>query len=710
MRRHRIIFTQSVLAAIIFLIPTSIYARDVIDDEAPRHDKSGDPVVAERPAVYSQEEDIFSIEIDEIDADDMVRSDDAEVATQTRVDSEPLVLDAIRVEAERARDIYRQSSPFIQTIPTGTTASINDWLEQAPGVFGDSTGKGQRQVYVRGFSTRQITARFDNMPIDTGYDGIVGLDVIPMNWIGRGEIKHADAYSDDAVGLGGSVIMHPAMPKKMQASFETTLTGGRIALSHGMSLGPWEWALTTGAHYSNGFRLSSAFEPTEQEDGQLRDASKSYGANVYGKAARNFGDWGKLELSGGYAQAPRDVPTGIDTGNYRYWKFTEYHIGLAQAKWSYDTRYIRGFLQAWYQNQGNRLEAFDSAERTTQTTIAASNSEWIDQDIGAILFMSSQPLPIGLGYMDASLRTEFRYQTHESNEYRIVQETSVDKASQRLTFDIRPGINWQILPSLFINASGHAVGDIELSHSDTSKDVVGLVELYNGGFSAGIDYLPYDELKVSFRAARRLRMPTLKEQFSRSSGDSFNLNAEIAWNFQLQVDYVPSDKLKFQITGYDSEVGDLINFRYVSGIKEAYNVDEARVAGVDFSAHVGPYFGVSLDLAYSFLFSRDLKTDLVLTDRPEHNVRAQISYTPVESVTLSLRGIYESKRRTEAWQSSKSAWLGDIFTLDAQIDYKTEHFTAYVRGANLLDYNYSRSFGYPEPGFQLFVGGTVAID
>lgn len=699
MSRRTHFYTICHIATLMSILSTRVYAQDINDDGVMQYDINNNTMNhGDGKGDADAHEDIDDIYTFENDTRHINIAD-------------PLVVDTIRVEAEHARDIYRQSSPFIQTISTETVASINDWIEQAPGVFGDSTGKGQRLVYVRGFSTRQITARFDNMPIDTGYDGITGLDAIPMNWIGKGEIKHADAYSDDAVGLGGSIIMHPVMPKKMQASFETTMTGGRFALGHGMSYGAWDWALTAGAHYSNGFRLSHAFEPTEQEDGGLRDASQSYGANIYGKVARTLGDWSKLEVSGGYTQAPRDVPTGIGTGYYRYWKFTEYHIGLAQAKWSYDTKYIRGFLQAWYQNQGNRLEVFDSPSRTTQTTLVASNSEWMDQDIGAILYLSSQPYSVGLGYMDASLRTEFRYQTHESSEHQIVKDVDVDKSSERLTFDIRPGINWQILPSLFINVSGYAVGDIELAHADTSKDVVvGLVDLYNGGFSAGIDYIPTDEVKVSFRAARRLRMPTLKEQFLRSSGDAFNLNAEIAWNFQLQVDYVPTDKLKFQVTGYDSEVKDLINFRYISGIKEAYNVDEARIAGVDFSTHIGPYAGISLDIAYSFLFSRDLKTDLVLTDRPEHNLRAQISYTPIDSVTLSLRGVYESKRRTEAWLSSKSAWLGGIFTLDAQVDFKTAYFTAYIRGTNLLDYNYARSFGYPEPGFQLFVGATIGID
>lgn len=709
--RTKALFCAAFAGAFFCISPASA------QDNAPRADAAADETAQNRILSESIDDEYNSTQSDENGETfdlEIVGGDDETLgqrdASKTVSADEPLAVDTVRIEAEHAREIYRQTSPFIQSIPTDTVSSINDWLEQAPGVFGDSTGKGQRLVFVRGFSTRQITARFDNMPIDTGYDGITGLDAIPMNWIGKGEIKHADAHSDDAVGLGGSIVMHAVRPKKMQASFETTRTGGRFSVGHGMSIGPWTWGLTAGAHYSNGFYMSHAYKETAQEDGGLRDASKSWGANVYGKAARDLGSAGTLEVSGGYTQAPRDVPTGIGTGYCRYWKFTEYHIGFAQAKWSYDTSYLRGFLQAWYNNQGNRLEVFDTPARNTQTTLVANNSDWLDQDAGAIMFLSSQPFSAGLGYMDAYLRAELRYQSHESSEHQIVKDIDVDKSSDRITFDIRPGFNWQILPSLFINAAGYGVGDIEISHADSSKDTVDLVNLYNGGFSAGLDYIPNDGVKVSFRAARRLRMPTLKEQFSRASGNDFSLNAEVAWNFQLQADYVPTEKLKFQATGFDAEVEDLINYRYVTGIKEAYNIDSARLAGVDLSARIGPYWGVSLDLAYSFLHSRDLNAKMMLTDRPEHNLRAQISYAPIDAVTISVRAIFESKRRTEAWLSSKSAWLGNIFTLDAQVDFRLPYFTAYIRGTNLFDYNYSRSFGYPEPGFQLFVGGTVAID
>lgn len=622
-------------------------------------------------------------------------------------------LDAIQIDAKKARLIYHQETPFIQDIDASTTQSVNDWLEQAPTVYGDSSGKGQRLVIVRGFTTRQLSFRFDDIPIDTGFDGMTGLDVIPMNWIGSGQLKFADATPDDAVGLGGGVLMHAATPALAEAAFETSLTGARFSIAHGMTKDNWSWTLTAGAHTSNGFPLSQHYKKNNDEDGGLRDASKSHGYNALAKISRTLAHWGKLELMGAYSNAPRDVPTGVGTGNYRYWKFPKYFVALSGAKLSFHTTDINGYLHFWYQNQSNRLEAFDNADRNTQTTSLSSNSDWKDQDIGARLFLASAPLDVGLGMLDIALRNEIRYQNHFSKDWQFSRQDESIKKSDRITFDIRPTANWQPIAPLFVSVSGYAVGDVEISHSDTSKEVKELQQLYNGGFNIGIDYIPRTDLKISARAARRLRLPTLKEQFSRASeyiDADFKLNAEIAWNMQLQIDYTPLDILKFQITGYDSEIRDLINFRYVSGIKEAYNIDSARLAGLDFAVHVGPLWNLSLDATYSYIYAYDLNTHMQLTDRPAHNVKATLSYQPLPQLKFSVRTQFESKRRTEAWMSASSAWLGSVFLLDAQIDYITDRFSAYIRATNLTDYDYARAFGYPEPGFQLFVGAKIKID
>ena len=169
MSRRTHFYTICHIATLMSILSTRVYAQDINDDGVMQYDINNNTMNhGDGKGDADAHEDIDDIYTFENDTRHINIAD-------------PLVVDTIRVEAEHARDIYRQSSPFIQTISTETVASINDWIEQAPGVFGDSTGKGQRLVYVRGFSTRQITARFDNMPIDTGYDGITGLDAIPMH-------------------------------------------------------------------------------------------------------------------------------------------------------------------------------------------------------------------------------------------------------------------------------------------------------------------------------------------------------------------------------------------------------------------------------------------------------------------------------------------------------------------------------------------------
>ena len=649
------------------------------------------------PTAWAQDDDILDVPLD----DDF---------THTEAPAHAIELSTIHVEGSGDDDDYLHDAPFTQTVAPLPTLSLNDWLEQTPGVFGDVSSKGERFIMVRGFTTRQISARFDDIPLDTGYDNITGLDAIPMNWIGRGELQFADVQASDAIGLGGGLAMFSTDPKWIEAAFETNFTGGRFSLAHGMNLGPYTWAITAGAHYSNGFRLSHAYKPNPYENGGIRDASKNHGANALAKIARTLGSWGNLELMGGYTYAPREVPTGVNTGYDRYWDFTDFHIAMASAKLSWNTPMLTGSWRLWFDEQGNTLRVFDTPARNTQTSAIANDSIWCDREAGTLFHIAANPFDIGLGMLDVGFRAELRYQHHASVEKRIITHAQTDKSADRLTFDLRPSASWQIIPALFLSASAFAVGDIELTRSDSSQTLEhDRQQLYNGGFTLGLQYAPLSNLKIALHAARRLRMPTLKEQFNRVTG-AFGLNAEVAWHVQLQIDYTPIPTLAFQLIGHDSEIRDLINFRYTSGIKEAYNVDSARIAGLDAILRIGPFWGLSLDLAYAFLHARDLQNDKTLTDRPQHSLRATLRYAPIFPLTLSLGLQYESKRRTESWIGAQSAWMGDITLLNAQIEYKTPQFSVYLRGANLLDFDYARAYGYPEPGFQATLGAKIALD
>ncbi|MBQ9394488.1 MAG: TonB-dependent receptor plug domain-containing protein [Proteobacteria bacterium] len=641
--------------------------------------------------------------------------DDDVVAADIEEDDGVLELNAIEISESPEEQIRNGTRPpFAQVISQPQLQSINDWLESANGVYGDASGKGTRNVIVRGFEGRQLTYDFEGMPLDTGYDGMTGLDVLPMNWIGSGRIAHADAVPTDDVGLGGKIDLYSFSPKLFEANLELTLTGVTGSVAHGMKKGPWEWAATAGGRFSNGFYMSHAYESTKDEDGGLRDYSGRKGGNFLVKAGRELGNWGKVELISGWAQAPRGVPTGINTGYRRYWDFTSWRVAFVTTRLQWKTDILTGQVQLWATDQGNTLEAYDSPERNTQKTAVASTSIWQDDDYGGRIDLGSPVWSLGkAGYIQALFRTDLRYQRHESNEDTYALAVHTDKDSSRFYYAVRPAIDWQITPSIHTFISGNVIGAKALSqHTTQTTPQPGLEDIVNGGFSFGFDYAVIESLDLNLRVARRMRLPTLKEQFRSLPGEDLEiptLKPETGWDMELEAHWKPTDWFALTVGVFDTEIRDLIEFRYTNQIKLAYNVAKSRIAGVDASTVLGPWYGLSLDLSYHYLYAYDLSQDHVLNDRPAHNFRFAAHYAPIDNLKFTIGGQYESKRRTEAWLSTKSAWMGQIFLLNAEIEYKLENVYLYLRGTNLTDYNYARAFGYPEPGFELMLGANLTM-
>lgn len=637
-------------------------------------------------------------------------------------ESEQIALEMVEISQSPEAQVRSGARPsFAQVITMPQLQSINDWLESANGVYGDATGKGTRNVIVRGFETRQIAFQFDGVPLDTGYDGMTGMDSIPMNWIGAGRIAHADASPTDAVGFGGKIDLYAFDPSVFEAQLEVSRFGVMGSIAHGMKYGDWHWAATVGGQYSEGFYMSHAYQAEAEEDGGRRDWSDKQGANFFVKAVRTLGDWGEVELMAGWSNAPRGVPTGIRTGYRRYWDFTSWRVAFASARLLFDTEVLSGQVQIWSTDQGNTLEAYDDASRSTQTSSVASTSVWQDDDYGGRIELNSPVWLLGgAGYLQVLLRTDLRYQLHASNETSHAESGGLSKKnSSRFFYDVRPAFDWQIFPELRIFASGNVMGTEPVSQGsenesgNTSAYDAQLVDIVNGGFSVGADYSVLDNLELNLRVARRLRIPTLKEQFRSvpELGAKIEpLNPEIAWDFEFEIHYRPIEKIALTVGAFDTEIRDLIEFKYIEGYKLSYNVSESRIAGVDISATFGPWFGVSLDASYHYLYAWDVSQDHELNDRPAHNFRFALHYEPIADLKFTIGGQYESKRRTEAWLSSKFAWMGDVFLLNAEIEYKLDRVFLYLRGSNLTDYNYSRSFGYPEPGYNISFGAKLTMD
>ena len=669
---HTLLFYSLLVCA----VPNMAAAQDVVQDD-----------------VQNQEDDILIIlENEDWPQDETI---DPEQTHDT------LTLDAVNVSSDGVSETASQGArpEFSQKLDMPFGLSLNDWLETAPGVFGHTSSKGQRTILIRGFETRHISMEFDGIPLETGYDGMTGLDVLPLNWVGSARLYHADTNPTDGACLGGKVTFYGIQPGKLDATLEISRATVRGSLAHGMTWGDWRWALTTGGHYSNGFYLSQSYIPNSREDGSLRDASNSQSYNFMFKVGRKLQNWGDLEVSAGYVQAPRAVPTGTHSEIPRFWVFPNWNLAYASAKLAFTNSYLSGLVHLWATHQSNLLNEYDDASRTTQD-IADARTLWKDQDFGGRLELTSMPFDLqAAGHISALLKADFHWQAHQVTTFNLGQDDTTETQTGRLLYDIRPAFDWQIRPQIRLFASAQATGTA--AHISSSSDTA--TAHTDGGFNVGFDYAILPNLNLGLRTARRLRIPTMKEQFkSEIIGVSLpTLLPEKAWHFELEMHYKPHPRVAMTLAAYDTEVIDLIDFTYLDGIKLAQNIDKSRLAGADVGFKIGPFWHLTLDLTYSYLYAWNLKENHALNDRPAHHFRAALSWTPLDNLRLSIQTQYESKRRTEAWMNSNHAWLGDVILLNAEIEYQMEHLSLLIKGTNLTDYNYMRAVGYPEEGFDL---------
>jgi len=645
----------------------------------------------------SDDEEIFILELD--DAQNVQASDDA-VTT----------LAPIRVEENLPHDLG--SGSFQESLSLQGQADFSHALEESPLALGDPSSKGQRKVLLRGFDIRQIAFQFEEMPLDTGYDAIISLDAIPINWMGSLNIKTANTGVFDDLSMGASIEVGAIRP----ALFETTLglkrRGFSLSAAHASGYGPYTWAATAGYDYSDGWDMASGCKPTRYEDCGLRNNSDKKSGNVFASVSRKISDWGELTVMGGFNRMERGVVIGVGTAVPRIWRFPRHDVGFGLARLNIATQHGYARLQAWTNFQGSTIEVYDDVSYSTQLLESSHTSIMHDIDSGLLILGGTRPFSWGkLGFADIRLRSELRYQYHNGRDTRL-GVTSYDGKTDRIVFKVKPGLYWKALHNLELFADAAFIVNSELSKPQESVINVPLTNRYNGTFSVGLNYQAIPEkLKLSLRVARRLRMPTLKEQFVQVL-DAANvrykdLNAEYNWDFQAQIQYNPLETLQFALTGYDSEVRDLIQFTYIDNLRQALNLDRARMAGLIFLARIGPFYGLSLESSYHYTYTRDLKEERELLERPAHNLRAAAQYK-IAGLTLGVSAQYESSRLSDDWTGRGYRRLGHIFLLGAFAQYQLPYVTLSLRANNLLDMHYQRAFGYPEEGRNFFFMAKIS--
>lgn len=599
-----------------------------------------------------------------------------------------------------------------EVIERSAAQSLADLLEREAGVYASTGVRGERHFAIRGFDQRQIYIVVDDVPLYLPYDGDLDLGKLPTELIEDvvvlrppGSLRYGPA------GMGGTLSIRTRQPGEGPAVATRLELGrgghARLGATHSYRLGPVSWLVGAGVESREGYELSGRFDPTPSEDGGLRDQSDRLIRHVMGRVRLDLGDDGYVEATAFRVDGAFGIPPSTVSRRPRYWRVTELSNTVATLvhRWRpapglvlQETAFVGLF--------DDLLDAFDDATLTSQDRADSFHSWYHDLSAGGFARLR-WALP-----RRALLRLEAgaRYENHVKEQVLGGHDDwERDEVGRGLVFLGAQLESW-LGPSWRLAAAVQTEAEAGLSQSaPPSADAM-----------VSLRWDPVDgPLQVGLSAARRSRIPTLKERFSETGGAGTagrlanpDLRPETALHLNLDARYQPMPWLRAEATVFEAEVQDLITLTPIDADRDRFeNVDRSRQAGVELGLGLQPWPWLDVEVAYAFLWAREVGEDGALGPlpyRPEHLGRLAVRARPVRGLEIStaLRVVGPQ----QFLDAELSSWreLGIYVVWDARVEGEPwPGIRFWIQGTNLLDASYQTQYGYPEPGWQLWGGVQV---
>ncbi len=584
--------------------------------------------------------------------------------------------------------------------------SVGEALERHAAVDASWNSRGDRVVTLRGFEQRETVVLLDGVPTYVPYDGQADLDLLPA-----GLVDHVTVVAGPGSvlwgpnGLGGAinvVTRQPGQAPAVETTFEASGRGhgARLEAVHALRRGPVGWVLAGGVDDQRGFPLAGGFVPARNEDGGERENSDRSLRRLLGGVELDCGPDHRLRLSGFVLDAQRGVPpsTVAADARVRWWRMNAWRVVGASA--GHTGRYGDGLRideLTWVRVYDNLFDSYDDARYATQELPRAFHTWYHDRAFGGRVRLS---YPFSEGDWASALRvwTGVQHDRHREDEGGEVDRT---------LWTLAPQLEQTLGPQLRLTAGFQLDVEFPGDLPDLSLDTA-----VGWGPLLALRYEPLDGLSFEVVAARRSRFPSLKERFSYALGQrdpNPTLGPEAAWHFGVEAAWRPQPWLELRAAGYDAEVAGLIAPVHLNSmVDQLQNVDAARLAGAELQLSVAPPGWLRFDASYRYLFARRLGVEPPADElpyRPEHAASLGAAVDPWSWLGVSTFVRLAGPQRFEDPETLRWATLGTYVVWDARVDLRPfPWLEVSARVTNLLDGNYQTEYGFPAPGWQVWLG------
>ncbi len=587
--------------------------------------------------------------------------------------------------------------------------NVGDALNLLSGIALSTNARNEKIISVRGFDSRQVPLFIDGIPVYVPFDGYVDFNRFTTSDLSS--IQVAKGFSSVVYGantLGGAINLisrKPVKPLEADVSIGTG-SGDETRASTNLGTNQGKWYLQVGASTikSDYFPLSNDFNKTPIENGGRRDNSYRQDQKISAKVGFTPKPSDEYALSYYKQNGVKGQPPSTDPAKARYWQWpfwnkqSLYFISQTQIS---PTELIKTRL--YHDEFDNQINTYTDASYSTPATsgsnsVSTGESIYHDRTNGGSISLESFRIK------DHNLTLVTLYKSDEHRELDANKQKITFFKDQLVTLAAEDSIKFNDKTSLMLGGSHHelrpehvySMGNAYIvPHSQSANEI-----------QSGLFWN-----KFYFTAARKTRMPTLKDRYSQRLGtfiQNSNLKAENSLNYEVGYKTQSWKNSKIETALFLNDISHKIqSVANVQGTKsQVQNIDKVRIYGMEFGLKRMVSSKVEVGGNYTYTYIKNLHDNSTkITDIPRHKGVLNATYSPAPRFTIIPFLEYNSAR----WSSNTKEVKG-FTTVNLKSGYAVFKGLVIEAGVNnITDRNYSLSDGFPSPGRMYFTNANFEL-
>ncbi len=625
---------------------------------------------------------------------------------------------------------YTEGRIDLARIVRRDAAVVADFARLIPAAHIQTNSRGETLVYLRNAGERQVAVFFDGALLNIPWDNRVDLSLVP------------------ATVVGGMTVAKGVPP----IEYGTNVLGGAVNLISRFAQGPWSeteivsrygtqdrqaLSVTHRAHLGN-FNVTGAFSYTavdgipvpdnaglrfSQPRGQLRTNTDSRIANVFAKAAYDFGSGTSAGLAVIHVDASKGIaPEGhLDpaTSRVRFWRYPDWRnsMVIVNGQGLVGSTIWKG--AAWANVFGQTIESYGSA------TYDAIESTQEDDDLtfGTRFTVAREFGPGTIKVAFNALTSNHDQHDVELNDVGIPEpgvvfprlEYQQQLLSTGLEYAFTAATDWSVtLGAAFDAMFTPKTGDKPAQDPFTDYSLTaGIARRFDTGWF------------VRAAAGRKTRFPTMRELFGVAL-NRFVINPDLIAESSTLVEVAlgfEGEKVSGEIVPFGTFTSNTIDQRNVllqgetRTRRQRINTVGSRVLGVEWVGTARPAdhltFQAHLTLMSIVRLQDDATEPSRLSEKPNAIGRASVVYHRLSGFSFDVETVYTGRAYSLNDQDQFAA-LSPSMLLNIRVSQEfdvgpSSAIEFFARANNVTDEALVPQLGLPEAGRQVQGGMKVSF-